>query len=164
MSLVACKIFLSILQLPRFPTHTFPAILLGGCFIEYSLLFLYSNYVYEWSCPLWTSEKAACGYLAAALQRLVHTNDGLFKWCHSGWEAEHSFLTHPSTHMVELEDIQSQQCHSSCLLFMCRKKSVNMCCSCMLIVFKECFAHAVNDLQVWDKYWQYWATWQRVTK
>lgn len=161
---MACKIFLSILQLPpRFPTHTFPAILLGGCFIECSLLFLYANYVYEWSCPLWTSEKAACGYLAAALQRLVQTNDGLLKWCHK-WMRSWAFLLNASQCVVKLEDIQSQQCHLSCFLFMCRKKSVNMCCSCMLIVFKECFAHAVNDPQVWDKYWQYWAKWQRLTK
>jgi len=48
-------------------------------------------------------------------------------------EALHSF----SAHTGKLEDIQSQQCHLSCLLFMFRKKSVNTYSSCMLIVLKS---------------------------
>lgn len=140
MSFAAYKIFIAFLQLPpRFPTHTFLRILLGGCFIEYRLLFLYSNYVYEWSCPLWT-------YIGRKLR--VGIWQQYFKigpdqwWVNShgattSWEAEHSSLTHTSAHMGKVEDTQSQQCHLSCSLFMFRKKSVNICCSCMLIVLKS---------------------------
>lgn len=149
LSLRAYEIFLSSLQLlPRFPTHTFLQSYQGAASLNIGYYFciqiMSMNEValcepeQEENC-VWVfgSSTAELGLDQQWVSSHGATNRG---------EAQHS-VTPTSAPVVELGDFQSQQCH----LFVFRKKSVDVFSPCML-TGEECSAHAVNDLQVWDKY------------